>query len=231
MRAGAAYGSPAEIPNYPSTAAINDSTWGHRLANYGTEDNNVALLMADGIYLTDDIQAATITWTQLPDPPNIGNVCAIQTSMQDTTPVFFAQPGPCTGRGNDQLHRYEGTGTGGTWDRLDDNGTLAGGIGIFSVDPGNDYRLYVSDVAGASVRMMRSTDGGTNWTEDTELDNVMTGNGVFKYENLEGPSTNKDSARALFQGYPQPMLIAYSQLAMCPPWTRRRIIQRINDTI
>jgi hypothetical protein len=211
-RGGAAYGSPAEIPNYPGSGTLGGFTWGHRIVNYGTEDNDVAVLMSDGLFITGDIQAATITWTELPDPPSVGNACAVQTSKQGSTPVFFVQVGQCTGRGDDQLYRYEGTGTSGTWDRLDDNTGLSSGIGIFSVDPNNDDRLYVSDTAGANVRMMRSTDGGANWAQDAELDTLMTGNGVFRYENSRGPSTNKNSARALFQGYPQPTLLAHSQL-------------------
>ncbi len=211
-RGGSNYAGNAEIPNYPGSGTLTGFTWGHRFVNYGTGDDDVVLLMSDGVYVTTDIQASPIVWTALPDPPGVGNACAIQSSMQGTTPVFFVQSGQCTGRGDDQLYRYEGTGNAGTWDRLDDNGTLSSGIGIFAVDPNDDDRLYVSDVRGATPRMMSSTDGGTTWDADPELDNLMTGNGAFKYENQQGPSTNKGGARAQFQGYPQPMLIAYSQL-------------------
>ena len=210
-RAGAAYAGPTEI-NYPGGGVINGFTWGHRLAGYGTQDNNVALLMSDGLYITDDIQATPIVWTELPDVPGIANACSVETSMEGTTPVFFVQIGQCTGRGDDQLWRYEDIVTTNSWDRIDDNGTLSSGIGIFAVDPNNDDRLYVSDTAGASIRMMRSTDGGTTWTQDAELDTLMTGNGVFKYENTLGPSTNKGGAGAAFQGYPQPVLLSYSQV-------------------
>ncbi len=211
-RAGAAYAGNAEIPNYPGGGTISGFTWGHRLAGYGTEDNNVALLMSDTLYLTDDIQASPIVWSALPAPPNASAACNVETSLQGATPVFFVQTGQCTGRGDDRLYRYEGTGGGGAWDRLDDNGTLSSGIGIFAVDPNDDDRLYVSDTAGATIRMMFSTDGGTTWTQDTELDTLMTGNGTFKYENASGPSTNKGGAGAQFQGYPQPVLLSYSQV-------------------
>ena len=199
-------------PQLPDRRRAAELHWGHRLQNYGTEDNNVAALFGDGIYLTDDIMASPIVWTQLPDPPSIGNACGLETSMEGATPVFFVQVGQCTGRGDDQLYRYEDIVNTNTWDRIDDNGTLSGGIGIFAVDPNNDDRLYVSDTAGANIRMMRSTDGGTAWTQDTELDTLMTGNGVWKYENATGPSTNNGGARANFQGYPQPMLLGYSAL-------------------
>ncbi len=210
--AGAGYTAKAEIPTYPGGGNINGFTWGHRLANYGTQDNDVALLMSDGLYITGDIQATPIVWTELPDVPGIANACSVETSLQGATPVFFVQIGQCTGRGDDQLWRYEDTVTTNTWDRIDDNGTLGGGIGIFAVDPNNDDRLYVSDTSGGTVRMMRSTDGGTTWTQDPELDTLMTGNGVFKYENTLGPSTNKGGAGAAFQGYPQPVLLSYSQV-------------------
>ena len=35
--------------------------------------------------------------------------------------------------------------------------------------------------------MVFSTDGGTNWTNDPELDTLMTANGVFRYQNQRGP--------------------------------------------
>ena len=108
-RAGAGYTGKAQIPTYPGGGNINGFTWGHRLANYGTQDNDVALLMSDGLYITGDIQATPIVWTELPDVPGIGNACSVETSMEGATPVFFVQIGQCTGRGDDQLYRYEDT--------------------------------------------------------------------------------------------------------------------------
>ena len=52
--------------------------------------------------------------------------------------------------------------------------------------------------------MVFSQDGGLTWNNDAELDNMMTGGGVFKYRNQAGP-TNFTG----FLGYPQPSLVAF----------------------
>ena len=125
--------------------------------------------------------------------------------------MFFAQTGQCTGRGLDQVWRLDGTGD-TTWARIDNTDGLAGGFGVFAVDPTDADRIFASALGGATPQMVASDDGGTNWETDPELDALMTGNGVFKYTNQSGPSTNNGSARAQFQGYPQPTLLAVSPL-------------------
>jgi photosystem II stability/assembly factor-like uncharacterized protein len=210
--AGANYASPAEIPNYPSAAEIDTFNWGRHVNNWGTENNNVVLLTADNIWITDDIQANPITWTALQSPPGgAGNYCNVQTAVDGTTSVFFAQTGQCTGRGLDQVWRLDGTGD-TTWAQIDNTDGLAGGFGVFAVDPADADRIFASALGGATPQMVASDDGGTNWETDPELDALMTGNGVFKYINQSGPSTNNGSARAQFQGYPQPTLLAVSPL-------------------
>ena len=58
--------------------------------------------------------------------------------------------------------------------------------------------------------MVFSTDGGTNWTNDPELDTLMTANGDVPCTGTSvAPSTNRGGAGAAFQGYPQPSLLAY----------------------
>lgn len=209
--AGANYAGAGEIPNYPSTGEIDTFNWGRHVGNWGTENNNVVVL-SDNIWITDDIQANPITWTALQAPPGgAGNFCNVQTAMDGTTPVFFAQNGQCTGRGLDQVWRLDGTAD-TTWDRVDNTGGLAGGFGVFAVDPGNADRIFASALGGAAPQMVSTDDGGANWTPDPELDTLMTGNGVFKYANQSGPSTNNGGARAQFQGYPQPLMLAVSPL-------------------
>lgn len=210
--AGANYVGPAEINTYPSASEINSFNWGRHVGNWGTENNNIYLLTGDGIWITDDIQAAPIVWTALQAPPGgAAAFCNVQTSLDGTTPVFFAQNGQCTGRGADQVWRLDGT-TDTTWTRIDNTDGLAGGFGVFAVDPNDEDRIFASALGAATPQMVFSTDGGTNWTTDPELDTRMTGNGVFKYVNQSGPSTNNGGARALFQGYPQPIMLAVSPL-------------------
>ncbi|MGH9280734.1 MAG: hypothetical protein ACRD12_21920 [Acidimicrobiales bacterium] len=209
--AGANYAAPAEIPNYPSAGEIDTFNWGRHVNNWGTENNNV-LLLSDNIWITDDIQANPIVWTALQAPPGgAGAFCNVQTSLDGGTPVFFAQNGQCTGRGLDQVWRLDGTAD-TTWARVDNTGGLPGGFGVFAVDPNNANRVFASSLGGATPQMVRTTDGGTNWTPDTELDSLMTGLGVFKYANQSGPSTNNGGARAQFQGYPQPVMLAVSPI-------------------
>lgn len=206
--AGANYATPVEIGNYPSTAEIPTFNWGRHVNNWGTEDNNVVIL-SDQVWTTGDIQATPIVWTALQAPPGgAGSICNIQTAMDGTTPVFFAQGGQCTGRGLDPVYRLDGTGD-TSWTRIDNNDGLAGGFGIFAVDPGNADNIFASSLGG-TASMVRSTDGGTNWDTDPELNTLMTANGVFKFQNQSGPSTNNGSARAQFQGYPQPVMLAVS---------------------
>lgn len=98
----------------------------------------------------------------------------------------------------------------GTWNRIDNNDGLTGGFGIFAADPNDPNTMYASNLAPGGPQMVFSTDGGTTWDPDPELDVLMTGNGVFPYINQRGPSTNRGGAGAVFQGYPQPSLLAYS---------------------
>jgi PKD repeat protein len=62
--------------------------------------------------------------------------------------------------------------------------------------------------------MVFSTDGGTTWQTDAALDTMMTGGGVFKYQNTFGPTSTTFSTNGIQnfpqrQGYPQPSLVAY----------------------
>jgi hypothetical protein len=52
--------------------------------------------------------------------------------------------------------------------------------------------------------MVFSGDGGTTWGRDEDLDNMMTGGGVFKYQTQRGPTVFTG-----FNGYPQPSLLAF----------------------
>jgi len=57
--------------------------------------------------------------------------------------------------------------------------------------------------------ILRSTDGGTTWTRDQELDTMMTGNNVFKYTNSTGPTNFTINSTGAGTGYTQPSLLAY----------------------
>lgn len=202
------YAGNAEINTYPA-GNVPGFTWGKRVNTWGGE--NVVLITSAGVFTTADITASPIVWTQLPALP-VGGACNVQVAVSGGTPTFFVQTGQCTGRGSDNLYSHTGTGGAGSWTRIDNTDGITGGIGVFAVDPADPNRLYASNTNSGNPHMIFSTDGGTNWTTDAELDTLMTGNGTWKFFNASGPVTFNGGAGASFSGYYQPTLLAYSEV-------------------
>ncbi len=171
-------------------------------------NNQYIAVTNTGAYVTTDITTNPIVWTQLGAASTpAGGFCGVQAAVTGGTPTFYAQT-QCIGvfenSGAAQVWRFVGTGA-GTWTRIDNNDGLSGGFGMFAVDPNNPNRLYASNLPGISgPQMVFSTDGGTNWEFDTELDTMMTGNGTFLYQTTRGPTSFTS-----FNGYTQPSLVAY----------------------
>ncbi len=154
-----------------------------------------------GVFITNNIGANPIIWTELgptSEPPSNG-VCAVQTSASAGIPTFYVQVGACNGNTADQLWRFTGTNPAGIWQQVT---PPAGGIGIFAVDPNNPDRLYASNVRAGGPQMIHTRNGGTTWINDTELDDLMTGDGAFKYQTLMVPPSSA-------AGYMQPSLVAF----------------------
>jgi uncharacterized repeat protein (TIGR01451 family) len=168
-------------------------------------DKQYIAATGQGLFVTTDITLATVTWNEIgaASSPAAG-FCAVNVSFSGGTPTFYAWSGTCQPDGNNQLWTYTGTGTGDTWDRIDNNDGLAGGFGIFASDPNDPNRLYASYLGGASPRMVFSTDGGTNWERDFELETMMTGGGAYKMTTQRGPDDF-----SLEGGYVQPSLLAF----------------------
>lgn len=205
--AGPGYVGNAEINTYPP-GNIPSFDFGPRLGAFGDDDVVIITSQSPFVYVTGDIQANPIVWTGLAAPPEAP--CGVKVSTDGTNPVFYAQAGQCTARGNDRLYRYTGTTNSGTWTRVDNlGGLVAGRIGIFGVDPTDEDNLYVSYLGPAGPQMMRSTNGGTTWTNDTELDTLLTGNGVFKARNNSGAANQAGGASPRQIGYPQATLVTY----------------------
>jgi hypothetical protein len=167
-------------------------------------DRQYVLITTSGVFVTTDITASPIVWSQLVGSPS--GACGVKASVAPATatPIFYVQAGSCDAGSGDQLWSYAGIAPGGIWQRLDNNDGLAGGFGIFAVDPNDPGRLYASNLAPGGPQMVFSQDGGLIWENDAELDDMMTGGGVFKYRNQAGP-TNFTG----FLGYPQPSLVAF----------------------
>ena len=165
--------------------------------------NSYVLLTSSGVFITTNITATpSIAWSQLGARP--ANACAVKASVSGSTPSFFVQAGSCSGSGADQLWRYNGTGTGGTWNQINPPAGFSG-FGVFSVDKKNPDRLVASVLGPGTVQMVLSTNGGANWSNLTTLDTAMTGGSTFKYRNALGP-TNFTG----FNGYAQPTLVAFA---------------------
>jgi len=171
-------------------------------------DRQYVLVTTSGVFFTTDITLNPIVWNELGGAGNSpAGACGVKASVAGGTPTFYVQTGICNpGNVGGQLWRFVGTAATGTWQRIDNNDGQTGGIGIFGVDPNNPNRLYASNVravAAGGPRMVFSNNGGTNWTNDGELDTMMTGGGLFRYRTERGP-TNFTG----FGGYPQPTLAA-----------------------
>lgn len=199
------YGSPAQINTYPA-GNIPGFTFAERMAWYGGD--NVALITTAGLNVTSDITANPISWTNLGAPAGV-NPCGVWAAQNGGSVTFYLQSGQCTGRGNDTVHMYSGTTAGGTWTRIDNNDGLTGGFGVFAADPEDPNRLIASNLETGNPHMVISTNGGTNWDPVPELDTLMTRDGVFRYLNAVGPTTNRGGAGVTFSGYPQPSMMAY----------------------
>ncbi len=176
------------------------------IAQFGP--NQYIAVSSSGAFITSDITANPVVWTPIgaASVPG-GGFCAVQAAVSGGTPTFYAQT-QCIGvfetQGGAQIYKYSGTAPGGTWTRVDNNDGLSGGFGIFAVDPNNPNRLYGSNLASGGVAMVFSTDGGLTWDTDTELNTLMTGGGMFLYQNSAGPTSFTGR-----NGYAQPSLVAF----------------------
>ena len=174
-----------EIPNYPDpNGLVPGFSFPDVIARFGA--NRYAMIMSSGIFSTQDITATFINWTSLGTNAPIAN--GLWAAGPSTNPTFFALTSSGT------VMRYIGTSVTGTWQQVPlPPGSSA--IGVFTVDPNNPNRLFVSALdnggvifpagfvvpgsGNARVRMFRSANGGTTWTPDTVLDGLMTGGGAF----------------------------------------------------
>ena len=208
----ASTGSSAPAPGYagnardqhvPGAGNLGGFTWGHRLAQFGTDD--VALIITAGIYVTKNINANPIVWSALAAMP--GRRRGLRDpGLGQRRQRRRSSSGPASARGAETTRssRTPGISDAGTWTRIDNTDGLTGGLGIVAVDPSNPNNLYASNLLAGGPQMVFSTDGGANWTNDPELDTLMTANGAFLYQNKRGASTNRGGAGANFQGYLQP---------------------------
>lgn len=167
-------------------------------------DDSYVLVTTSGVFVTSNIGANPVVWSQLGAATTPANVNGVKASVSGGTPSFFAHAGNCDGRSQDQLWRFDGTGA-GNWTQINIPGGT-GGFGIFDVDPAEPNRIIVSHIRpAADPEMMITTDGGTNWSNLPALDEKMTASGAYKYTNTQGAS-----GFTSLTGYPQPSLVAFN---------------------
>ena len=250
--------------NYPTTAEIVTFKPAPALAQFGI--NSYAMLTDNRqLYITQDITAEEVSWTNL-GAPGSDRTCGVKVTKKEidiefnelvnmsVNPKmyaysFFVQSGPhystrCWGSGMDKIWRYDGLDSSGLWteiyppgDEVLSNGLIKakegyGGFTLYDVDPNNPERIIASHAMPVSVkgqvikdifnvyefvrgeydfshfdnRMVISEDGGDTWRMLENLDNMMTGNGKFKY--FTGPGGVLKYS-ALRPGYFQPSLLAF----------------------
>jgi hypothetical protein len=173
------------------------------------EGNIYVVLTGTGLQRTADITAGTVAWTRLGTLPAAG--CSVSVSRSGGQLSFFVQSGNCDGSGSDRVFRYDGQATGGTWVELTPPVIAAGQasrFALFAVDPHNRQSFIAAVVAGPSLQMMRSANGGTTWTRIPGLETRLTANGAFLMRSALGPTGFSPN----LSGYAQPTLLAFSPL-------------------
>lgn len=182
---------PGNLPGFKAIDIID---------RFGTQ--HYVLLTTSGIFVTTNVTASPIVWTQLGAATTPPNACGVRASGTTANPTFYVESGSCAGSSQDALFKFTGTAPGGAWQRVQPPGNT-GGFGIFNVDPGNANRLFASHITNTTVDMVQSADGGLTWTVNAALNNQLTGGGVFKMRTVRGSSDFTG-----FNGYVQPTLIA-----------------------
>jgi photosystem II stability/assembly factor-like uncharacterized protein len=192
-----------QIPNYPP-GTVPTSHFQDVIARFGP--NRYAMVTTSGVFVTQNINANPITWTQLGiNPPKNG--CGLWVAGLPANPTFFvlsAMFGICPGDFGVTLTRYSGTSSTGQWQTIVIPPGFNVGVGVFAVDPNNANRLFISALGDTSVHMLRSTDGGATWQPDTALDALMTGGGTFRMRTLTSVGSS-----LLTYPYVQPTLVAF----------------------
>ncbi len=196
---------PPQINTYPPG---NMRSFEHLEGILTFATDQYVIATTTGVFVTQNIGAASIVWTQLGAGNSPAGACGVQVSMPGTTPTFFVKSGGCDADRAATLWRYQGTAAGGTWQQVP-SPAGGGGFGVFAVDHSNPQRLIASQIGGASgPRMLMTLNGGTTWSALPALDGMMTGSGVFQYLNQSGPTLVVNGAGMVFNGYPQPTMVA-----------------------
>ena len=192
--------TPLAAGNYPpgNIPSFNDVDM---LANFGA--GSYALITTNGVFITQNINAGAVVWTQLGAATTPPNPCGIQVANARGTPTFFVKSGGCIGNAAGSLWSFTGTAAGGVWQQIFRGGNSA--FGIYAIDPNDPSTIVASDLSGGNVAMAITGDGGGSWNALPTLDNLMTAGGIFAMQSQRGPTRFQG-----FNGYDQPSMVAIS---------------------
>jgi hypothetical protein len=172
-----------------------------------------AVVTNQGVYETEDIAAASVQWRGLASATLPRTPCGIKvsTSSSGSTSLYLRTAKSFKGNRTDcsaidefRIFRLVGTGDSSSWMEVLPPGS--GGFGVFAVDPKNPNRLFAALLQGAPAqpRMVSSEDGGVSWQYHSDLDDLMTSHGLYRYRNRRGPTDFTS-----FYGYVQPTLVSF----------------------
>ena len=190
------------IPNPPPG---NLAGWEYPdiLDRFGPDE--YVVVSSNGVYITTNIGANPIVWTQLGAATTPFAACAVRAAGPANNPTFYvlAAGWRCSGNQANTLWSYTGVTATGAWQQINPPGGQ-GGFGIFAVDRSNPNRIFVSYLGPNGPQMMRSNNAGGAWVAVPTLDTLMTRNGTFRYQNQIGPADFTS-----LSGYVQPTLLAF----------------------
>ena len=133
------------------------------LLNFGV--NQYIVRTSSGVFVTNNIGAATITWTQLGAATTPAAACGLQMAVSGGTSTIFAKSGGCNGDTPGTLWRHQGTAAGGTWTQVPNAGAV-GGFGVFGVDRNESP---ASDCVTSWRAHRSASDGDTQWRHDVDI--------------------------------------------------------------
>jgi len=216
------FGSPAEIPNYPSNAPLLG--WKSERSVVDFAPYSMAVVFGDpvnsgtlgGIYGTDNIDDNPINWINMGIPTTLSQqnyVGGLQSSWLNGAPVIFyhsgsfGTPGNPDGAGEPGQLYYKNVSAQGNWTMV----PLPAGISdvtVYGVNPGDANHIMVCGISPQnSFSMWATANLGTNWTQMNSLNNLMTGNGLYENRVNTGPTPF-----TTFGSYWQPFMIALDSL-------------------
>ncbi len=147
LRRNADGGGSGEIPNYPSVGNINSFISGKEIARFG--NNAYAITMSDGLFITNDITAGTISWTALSAPTVPAGVTSgvggVKVATVGGTTNFYYFTGGGNPDANPGLVFRRTASSGSAWTQLPLPANI-GSVSVYDVDPSNGNRLVISGI-------------------------------------------------------------------------------------